>query len=216
MEEQKNIRVVFTEKAESVFSDLLKNNNIKEDDEELLNEINEEQETPTVIVKNTVISIAKKILPEKSIVESLQKNLQVPENTAKKIVDDIKNKLLPLLLVYPDEKFNDPNFREEISKKVFESEEKVPKNQKGNFQEELLEKVKAGQGVSKLEPVKQETPVLYVKEVPITDVDKNAENMRKQGENSITEDRDILPKKNTNQEPHPQNKKQDTYREPIE
>ncbi len=125
MIEQKNLRVIFTQKAESVFFDILKNNELEESDEEFDAYIFKEKESRAMIIRDTIEIMARKIIPEDKLVELLQKHLEVSQDATEKIIKDIKEKLLPLLLMYPDEKFNDPIFREEISKKVSGDEKNI-------------------------------------------------------------------------------------------
>ncbi len=124
MADQENLRVLFTQKAESVISDILKNNGLDESEEEFFSKLEQGEDSKTIIVRNATETIVKKIIPEKKLIELLQKHLKVSTDTAEKIVQEVKSRLLPLLLIYPDEKFDDPVFREEVSKKIFGPEEK--------------------------------------------------------------------------------------------
>ncbi len=151
MLDQKNLRVIFTDKADSVFLDILKTYGFQETDEEFNEYISNDKESREMILRNAVEVMAKKMIPEKKLVELLGKHLEIPVESVEKIVREIKNKLLPLLLVYPDEKFNDPVFREEISRKVFG------------------------------EAPKKEPIFPYVKKVEIANVEENAEKLKAQG-----------------------------------
>lgn len=114
MDEKEDLIVIFTDRADNVFADILKSHGLEESDEEFLNDVMDLKESRRTIIRNAAITLAKKIIPEKKIIELLQKYLELPKESVEKIIRDVKNKLLPLLLVYPDEKFNDPVFREEI------------------------------------------------------------------------------------------------------
>ncbi len=187
MVEQKNLRVVFTQKADVVFSDILKNNGIKGTDEEFFDGSNEDEETPTTIIRDATIAIVKKLIPEKNLIELLGQHLGVSMEDTEKIVQDIKERLLPLLKVYSDEAFSNPTFREKISKEIF--------------------------GDGSLKPKAEPFPPYY-KKIDIEDVEKNAEKMRKEGKNIMTEEKSKFPKKaggKTIEDSGP-----DTYREPIE
>lgn len=157
---EKNLRVIFTKKADVVLFDILKNNGLEESEEEFFSKLEQDKEPKETIIKYAAITITKKIMPDENLIELLQKHLETSNNTAEKIVHDIKNKLLPLLLVYPSERFNDPVFREEISKKIFESENEGKQETKG-------------QGGT-LSP--------FVKKVEVTNVEKNAEILEKERE----------------------------------
>ncbi len=122
MDEQKKIRVLFTDKAELIFSEIIKKYNLQERDEELYKKYAEGKEGQVKIIRDAVKTIAKKIIPDEKLAELLEKHLRVSRDIINKMIQDIKSNLLPLLLMFPEEKFNDPIFREEISKKVFGEE----------------------------------------------------------------------------------------------
>jgi len=151
---KKNLRVIFIDEAEVVFSDILKSFGLQETDEEFDEYILHNQESRESIARDAVVVMAKKLIPQEKLIEILQKHLQIPKESAGGIIINIKNKLLPLLLVFPDEKFNDPIFREEISKKIFGEEE----------------------------PTTEMPPLPIVKKVEIKDVEKNAVELEKKKE----------------------------------
>ncbi len=126
MVNQKNLRVIFTQEAEVIFDNILRNIGLQETDQELDEYISSNQESRAMIIKDAVEDLAKKNIYEKEFVDWLENIMQVPRESAKKIVSDIKVKLLPLLLVYPEERFNNPAFQEEVSKKVFGVDGQLP------------------------------------------------------------------------------------------
>jgi len=152
MNQQKNIRVLFTPKADLVFFEIIKKYNIRESDKKLHEKYAKGEETYSKIMKDTVKTMATGVIPEEKLVELLEKHLGVSKDIILNIIQDIKNKLLPLLLIYPNEKFDDPVFREEISKKIF-GEDSI---------------------------FKKEIPLYSVKKVEIKNVEENAKNLEKE------------------------------------
>lgn len=118
MNNEKDLVVIFTDKAESVFSDILKNHGLEETDEEFDKYISGNKESKEMIIRNALTVIAQKKVPEEKLVELLQINLNIPKESVEKLLKDIQNQLLPLLLMFPEEKLNDPDFREEVSMKI--------------------------------------------------------------------------------------------------
>ncbi len=214
MIKQENLRVIFTSKAESLFADFLKNNGLEETDEEFDKYLFQEQESRAMIVRDAVETMARRIVPEKKLIELLQKHLEIPKDTIEKIVKDIKEKILPLLLIYPDKKFSDYNFREKVSEEIFGNEDNL--SGVNNTTKELIERIKAHDNT----PVTVEenkSPGSYPKKAPITDVEKNAENMEDKEKNIITgQGNKLIKKTNENKNPETPAIQQDTYREPIE
>jgi hypothetical protein len=108
MEEQKNnIRVLLSDPAEIVLDDILKSFGLEE---------------KNVVVDRLVKDFAKEILSEKDFISALQKEMAITSEVSEKLTKEIITKLVPILIKAPEEKFNDPDFREEISKKVFGGE----------------------------------------------------------------------------------------------
>lgn len=197
MTNQKDILVIFTEKADHIFADILKNYNLEESEEEFLDDIMDRKESRRTIIRDMAIAMAKKMIPEENLVELLQKHLGVPKEFIEKVVRDIKNKLLPLLLVYPEEKFDDPVFREEISGEVFGGEEFLDKS----FEKKVLPESS------------------YVKKIEITNVEENAEKMQVEKKISQDEKERILKKtqeKISSDKLEGEKGRSDVYREPIE
>jgi hypothetical protein len=124
MVNQNNIRVIFTLKSDSALSDIIKKYNLEE---------------YSAMVKIDYISkafVAEKVL-EKDMSDYLQKELKVSLQIAKQVSKEIIDNIIPCLVKAPEEKFKDPNFIEEISKKVFGEEKK-----KEILKSDILPKVK--------------------------------------------------------------------------
>jgi hypothetical protein len=106
MEEQKNnIRVILSDKAEKVLEDILRGFNLEE---------------KNVLIDRLVKDYARETLSEKDFIAGLQKEINISPEISEKLAKEIITKLVPMLEKFPEEKFNDPNFREEISRKIFD------------------------------------------------------------------------------------------------
>ncbi|MDO8530299.1 MAG: hypothetical protein Q7S10_02750 [bacterium] len=87
-----------------VIKNILENNNLKESDEDFFNKDKRGKEPRAIIIKGAAVSVFEKKVPEKKIVEFLAKHLEVSEETAEKIVGDIKQKLIPFAKIVDTEK----------------------------------------------------------------------------------------------------------------
>ncbi len=202
MANQENLRVIFTEKADAALSDILKSNGLQESEEEFFSKLERDEETKESIVRDAATVMAKKIIPEKKIIELLGKHLEIRKHEAEQIANDIKNNVVPLLKIYPDEKFNDPIFREKVSEEVFGVEDNAPTIKKQT--DELLHKIRSGRNIAKVTREKEAAP--YVKKVPITDVEENAKTIQHAQQR----------KEEVALEQPEEEKKVDPYKEPVE
>lgn len=149
---KQNQRVIFTDKAELIFSKIVQENNLQETLQKTGGFSVSHKESPEMIARMATVIMARKTVSEEKVSELLQKHLNLPQESIRKIMDDIKNRLLPLLLVYPEENFQNPIFRNEISKKVFGQEKQLTDSQAINAQ---------------------------VKKIEVPDVEKNAQELQK-------------------------------------
>lgn len=108
MTEQKNLRIIFTKEADLILFDIIKKYNLKESDEETLKNLREGKFSKVVIIDHLAKNFAKEKISEKDLISSLQKDLEVSQQTAKKITEDIKNNLIPLLEKVPEAQFETP------------------------------------------------------------------------------------------------------------
>lgn len=201
----KDLVAIFPDKAELVFSDILKNYGLGETDKEFNEYISDDKESREMTIRDAVTVLVQKRAPEEKIVELLQKYIEVPRDIVEKLIIDIKGKLLPLLVIVQEEKLEDPESRQEISKKVF-GDEKPRDNKQAN---ELLKKIIEHQNI----PVAKEEnkpPTPYDRKPHITDVEKNAQKIEQ-------ERKPIVSENNTPEKPRPQiESKPDPYKELIE
>jgi hypothetical protein len=102
-----NIRVLLSDKAEFVLEDILRSFGLEE---------------KNVIADSLIKDFAKEVLSEKDFIDALQKKMAILPEISEKLAKEIITRLVPMLEKFPEEKFNDPDFREEISKKIFDDE----------------------------------------------------------------------------------------------
>ena len=119
MDEQKNIRVIFTDKADISLSAIMAKYNLEENEEQKFKKIQKKRPSNMVTLVRLIKDFTKGATSEKNLVDSLQKDLDITQQTAEKISKEIIADIIPLLEKAPEEKFEDPSFREEISKKIF-------------------------------------------------------------------------------------------------
>lgn len=147
-----NLKVIFDLPEDistiSIIDEILRDNGLAENAKEFLEKDDNGEEPRLIIVWDSTIVMAQKRIPEEKIIELLAKHLKTSQETARKIVSDIKEKLIPFAKI---------------------------ENQGGNFQEELLNKIRGNAPV--IEPEKK-LPVPNIKKRSIIDVDKNAEKIK--------------------------------------
>lgn len=192
-----NQRVVYLEKSDSlkIIFEILKNNGAEETVEEIYKKFQEKKEPKVTIVDR----LMKDFVLEKNsfgqFILSLQKELGVTKETAEKISNDIKLKLVPLTQKI-----------EEIEDKP-EEEEETPQKLAGS---EIVQKIKPPIEISKI----QNSIAGQKSELPKKEFEKS---LRKKIPTKIFEDvekNDKLPKKNIQTE-KPKSTSQDSYRELI-
>ncbi len=113
-----NIRIIITKKADAALDDLAKKFNLEESPEESIKRSREGKHSKMVIVSLLAKDFVKGLVPGENLINSLQKDLEVSPQTASEISKEIINKIAPFLEKAPEEKFKDPAFREEMSKKI--------------------------------------------------------------------------------------------------
>lgn len=153
-EQQKNnIRVIFTAKANSALDGIVKNFNLEETTEEFLKKTEAGKFSNEVIIDHLAKDFSIGKISEKDLINSLQKETGVPQQTAEKISKEIITNIIPFLEKVPEEKLQDPNFVEQL-------EEKILGQKKGNLWEEkdtdIFPKIKPTASVVK--PIEKITP----------------------------------------------------------
>ena len=183
-----------------IIDEIMKKNGLKENLEEYFNKLTNNEEPKLIIIRDSAMVLAQKRVPEQKLIELLKEHLEITQDIAEKIISDIKEKLIPYVKIIDVEEEK----KEEIKKTEYPKED---------FQEQLLDKIRGGVPISKPE-IKPKAPMPYDKKPQIKSVEKNAENMNKEGQNTTTKEKNKLPEENKT--PLPQEGKSDTYREPIE
>lgn len=114
MTEKNNIRIIFTEKADLVLEQIMERFNLEESLEELA-KINREGKLFKVVIMNRLVrDFAKEIISKEELIESLQKDLKISQQTAETISKDIINNLVPLLEKIPEEQLKKQPFIEQV------------------------------------------------------------------------------------------------------
>ncbi len=185
-EQQNNMRVIFTDKAELVLEDIVKAFGLEEGEQELAKRIKDGKKAKSVVINHLTSKFAKKIISDKELITSLQKDLDVSQEVAEKISKEIVSKLVPLLEILPEEKFNGQPFQETVT--MAQQQNELSKN---------LPNIKPPIGIEKALEKKIPTPIT-----------KKLEKIKK-----ITEQMETKETKQTIEKPTPQ--RQDIYREPI-
>ena len=214
MIEQKNLRVIFTSEADFVLHKLLKKYGLEESEEEIFSKMDRDEDYKEKIVRDAAEAAVRKIIPEKNLTELLQIHLEMPQTSAENLLKDIQEELLPLIQMYPEEQFNNFDFREEISEKIFGVEGLSGTT---SATKELIEKIRTHNATIKS---KEELPTSHVKTPSITDVDKNAEKIKQERKPILSGGQNVTPTENPGvakeEKPQTQETKKDTYRELID
>lgn len=205
-EQRNNIRVLFTSKADSALDDLMKNFNLQETPQESVKRNREKKLSKIVVIDHLIKDLATGIITEKDLIDSLQKDFEVSQQTAEQISKEAIAKIIPFLEKVPEEKFKDPIFVEELTKKVFGETSEAKKEIIGEKEFDLFPKIELPINVAE----QKEENVMPPAEEPkgkATLPSKKQERVKKpiapeQIKGSASQTR--------------QSKGSDTYREPIE
>jgi len=119
MEENNNIRVLFTARANSALESIMDAFKLEETPEVSIKKIQENRSSNIVTIDHLAKDFALGNISEKNLANSLQKDLEVSQQIAEQISREVITKIVPFLEKAPEEKFKDPAFVEEITKKVF-------------------------------------------------------------------------------------------------
>lgn len=202
MDEQKNIRIIFTEKAYSILSGIMEKYNLEENDAQTLKKVQEKKPFNVVVLNRLTKNFVKGTISEKEFISLLQKDLDAPQQTAGKILNDIINDIIPLLKKIPEE---------ELKKQPYIEQEPEPSQipeepNKPDFLTKIKPPIGVEQALKKEETIKEES---YKKPPPLNTEVKKTEVTKK----PFRKNKEIeKPKDFTITQP----KKQDTYREPVE
>lgn len=112
---QQKIRIVLTEGANTALLDILKKYSLEENEDDIIEKLSEEKTSYEIIIDKLAKEFTKKEISEKDFFLSLQKNLNVSEEVAKKIAEDIKNNFIPLLEKIPETQFEVSSSEKELT-----------------------------------------------------------------------------------------------------
>lgn len=179
-----NISSTFSSKSDIILSDIMKKNNLKGDIAEIL------------LTKFTMF-FSRGEITEKELIDSIQKEINVPPQTAKQIAVEIKSNLIPTLWdKMPKEE------RESLLATI-----KTPTFSDVENNKENLQKERAPATIRPIRPVPSDLKLEEIKK-PTTIIKKNRRN------NVEIENINKIPKKPIM--PTQQTRVPDNYREPIE
>lgn len=201
--QKNNIRIIFTDKANFILNGIIKNFNLEEPPEEFIKKIKEGKPSNLITIDRLIKNFVSQDMSEKDLISLLQRDLGLSLQIANEIAKEIINKIVPLLEKVPEEKFKDPTFREEISKKIW----KDKKAEQGNEEvreTDIFQKIKPPMGVAE---ILEKNTITEEQRRRTTSLSKKTEKIKKpiiseEAKESIIKTR--------------QPKKQDVYREPIE
>jgi|SRR3989344_68237 len=203
MIKQKNIIVIFNERAELSFSSIIKRYNLEENEEDDLKKLMEGKLSTLVIIKKIIRAFVGEIITKKDFDDSLQKVLHRDEQIVKIISKDIMENLVPLLDKVSEDKLQEYNRKKRLTERI---EEEYPLEP--SIQELLIEKIKQGipddktitEDVPTVPVTKEVNPFMNspptgtsdtqgtggipneVKKLEVKDVEENAEELQKQRE----------------------------------
>jgi len=118
--DQNNIVVIFTKTADDNLSELEKKYHLEENDKEWVEKTINNKKHNIEIITNLIRDFSVNNIAEKDFIDSLQKNLKLPEEATKNIFNDAVNKIIPFLIKTTEEKLKDKKFVKEISKQSSE------------------------------------------------------------------------------------------------
>jgi|SRR3989344_648387 len=212
MSEQQKILVVFPEKADLEFSEIIKKYHLNEEEDSSSSSIFL-KDSNAVIILNLIRYFVSEKISAKELLENLRKELGVPKETVKNIALDIFDNLIPLLEKVPENELKEYNHKKSGTERKNENQEIESEEERreaiSKAKEELLRKLRANVTIEKpiaLAPT--------VKKTEISDVEENAEKIK-------TERQPILSAKPENpavpppETPKPPTKP-DPYKEPVE
>jgi len=119
MEGNNNIRILFTAKANSALDNIMKDFSLEETDNESVERDQGGKLSKVVVIDHLSKDFARGTISEKNLIDSLQKDLNLPQQKAQQVSKEIITKIIPFLEKVPEEKLKNPIFVEEINKKIF-------------------------------------------------------------------------------------------------
>jgi hypothetical protein len=143
---------------------ILENNGLKESPSDFFKKDSQEKEPYAIIIRDAALSLVKKIVPEKTLLDFLHKHLKISLKIGEKVLEEIKEKLIPYI-------------------KILTPQEIEAKTQKENLENELLKKI----GNPPQNPVKREVSVKSVPQEEHTKFNQNTFASEKKGPDTYRE-----------------------------
>jgi hypothetical protein len=172
MENNRSIIFLMPEGIErnDVINQILSNNGLPESNAEYSEKRNRGLEPRFLIIRDAAIAMAQHPIPDEKVVALLQDHLKTSPEVARRIVEELKTKLIPYAKLADYE-------TGEIFELSGEPEKGKPKEEynKDRFKESLLSKVRSSAPVSIAEPEKPKPAQPNLKKPSIQSVEKNAE-----------------------------------------
>lgn len=202
-EQKNNIRIIITSKADLALDDLEKKFNLEENYEESIKRSSEGKSSKIVTISHLSKDFASGIILEKDLVASLQKDLEIPAQTAGDISKEIITKVVPLLKKFTEEELKDQPFTEDAPKKTLDMQDMENKNKPSD----IFPKIKPPIGVAEILE-KKVSPTEKESSSKVTSAPKKQERIKKP----------IVPPEDVKESvPQPrQSRGPNRYREPIE
>jgi len=199
--------IAFTEVANNALSDIFKKYNLEENDNEIKEIMKSEKPFKINIIVKLIREFAKKERTQEDFINSLQKELKIDKETAKKIFDDISKNIIPFLIETSEEEIKKGKFKHTENKNInlsfLEQGEKVlplPKDKMPISFTDVTEKTQTLEEKSTHDKIV--SPVVPPKELK--------QKIKKSIISEITEEPTPKPKQAKG------SKSSDKYREPVE
>ena len=94
MEQQENLRVIFTDKAELVFTDILKKYGFQESPEEIFGKLEADKLPKEIMARRIIEAFADQVVTKEDFSNAIKKVFRVDRQTAKKVSKDIVRRRL--------------------------------------------------------------------------------------------------------------------------
>ncbi len=231
MTEKINIIVIFSAEADNVLADLIKKYNLQEGEDAAFDDTEKDIDPKEIILINLIEGFVLEKISNTEFLEALHKGLGTSKETTKNIALDIVHNLIPLLEKVPEDKLEEYNRKKSEPERKKMAQEEKTESKKEDFQEELLNKIRASAPIQEQE-LKEEPPAPGVKKVDITDVEKNAEKIKQERKPIVSGTQPEVkpatptpapspaptpaPQPPTPSTPPPQSVKPDPYKEPLD
>ncbi|OGZ69317.1 MAG: hypothetical protein A3D44_02560 [Candidatus Staskawiczbacteria bacterium RIFCSPHIGHO2_02_FULL_42_22] len=206
MIEEKNTIIPFSKNATDILYGIEKKYKLEETREETIQRIHNHKIHKINIVATLVRNFILEEISNTEFLDALHKELHISKEAVKNLAIDIVDNLIPLLEKIPEDQLEEYNRKKRSKEKNKEADVKKTENKKGEFQEQLLNKIRGDVNIPKPEP--KETPATpNLKKPEIEDVEDNAKDIQH-----------VQQKKEETVVPPTlkEEKKADPYQEPVE